>query len=90
MVSGHVLQDVVECSQAERVMVRNGKVMLPILLGGLAHVGALLTREYVAQTPKGPGQSATGDISGQPHRANTSSRTKWRRMIRGAGMVASK
>ena len=91
MVGGYVFKDSVKCADFDRIVVRDGEVVLPALLGYQANVGAGLTKHRIAEFSKGANQLGAGAIAGRFHTVRTSSRTKCRRMMPGrSGSFSSK
>ena len=65
-------------------------MMLAALLRGDAEMGTVLSRHGITELPQRLGQFLPGEVARGFHRASTSSRTKWRRMILGASSGRSK
>ena len=77
-VGGDVAQDAAQGPDFQGIVVGNREVMLAALAGaGQAYVTARLARDTIAESPKGLDQPFSGNVSREPQRAKTSSRTKW-------------
>lgn len=83
-------EDAGEGSAFDWVMVGDYLMVFPILLGGHADMGAFLSIRRVSEDAQSFDQLCPVDIARNFHRARTSSRTKWRRIILGASIVSSK
>jgi hypothetical protein len=69
-----VLEQGVEQSNFQQVVVRDCNMVLPAALGRQLNVGAGLPPNLVSQAPKRPRQFGTGTVPRDFHAASTSSR----------------
>lgn len=90
VVLGDVFQDARQGLHPDRIVLRNHFMVFTVDLRCHSHMGTPLPRGLVAQTAKRLLQGRTGDVAGQLHATRSSSRTKWRRITLGRGMVSSK
>lgn len=73
-----------ERADAQRIVARDGYVVLAFLVGGEAHVAAGLAGCFLAERPQRPREVGARQVPGEPHRAISSSLTKWSRIMAGA------
>lgn len=90
MVRSDVFEDTGKRAGLDRMVTRDGLVMLAVALGRHADVRTLLPIHDVAERAQGRDQLRAGHVARQLHRARTSSRTKWSRITFGASIVSSK
>lgn len=79
-----VAQDAREGADSEGRGTGDGDVMLPTLERRQAKMAPGLAVHPVAEVSESSRELVTGDVARKPQAEMTSSRTKWRRMIRGA------
>ena len=87
---GYMFQNTAECAGFDWGMIRNNLVILTVQLSCNSNMGTFLTVDHVNQHPECFYELWSINIPGGSHRARTSSRTKCRRIIRGASWASSK
>src|ERR1035438_10320196 len=90
MVRSHVAQNALERSDLNRAVVGDNLVVFASLLRRHPQMGTALSRDNVAQLAQRLRQLRTAEVPRRLHRASTSSRTKWSRIILGACEGSSK
>ena len=73
--SGDILEQAMEQTDFQRVMIRNGNMVLSATLSNDLDMRAGLSPRFIAQVPKRTDQLSAAAISGDLHAASTSSRT---------------
>lgn len=90
VMGGYMFQNTAECAGFDRGMIRNDLVILAVQLSCDSNMGTFLPVDQVTQNPECFYELRSINIPGGSHLARTSSRTKWRRIIRGASWASSK
>ena len=90
VMGGYMFQNTAECAGFDRGVIRDDLVILAVQLSCNSKMGTLLPVNQLAQNSECFYELWSIHIPGGSHRARTSSRTKCRRIIRGASWVSSK